>query len=927
MSVLTSRKLPKGPYHPIKTEIEVLKFWKKGKFNKPEYNPKLNNGKGGVSTTSKMKADKRKPFCIIMPPPNANARPHLGNISGYSYQDLMGRYWRMKGRKVLLLPGKDHAGIQSEAVFEREVLNKKGLTKFDLGREEFYKQCYKFCIENSKMACRDEERVGISADFERNTFTLDPKIVRLVLDTFIKLYHDGLVYKGVRITNWCPKCLTALADSDTEKKERKATLFYINYPLVEEKQNIWRLNFASGETWKALIEERKKIDTRALNPEEPNRYLGDIKIGDIIVAVNKANHNETKLFIATRVRRYKKLEELFEKEDLSKIFPDDTPRTIDELERAYSKLTDGYLERIRKNGVVLIELKPYNFKSARYITIATTRPETMLADTAIAVNPNDKRYKKLVGQRAIVPLVNREVPIITDPNVDVEFGTGALKVTPAHAPEDYEIILRWNKANPNKKIDYINVIWKDSKLYGPVGNYKGMSIDAARGAVLHDLENLGLIDNTEEIEQNIIVCERCKNPIEPIMSSQWYIKVDSLKKKAIYAVKKGKIKIHPKYMERSYFRWMENLRDWPISRSLWWGYRFPVWYKGKKEESVDENGKIIEKVGNKLLDPTNKKQLKVQLKSPGRGWFQDEDVFDTWFSSGQWPFITLMKWRLLDTFYPTDVMETGFDILQSWVSRMIMLGLYRTKKIPFRDVYLHGMLRAPDGTKMSKSRGNVINMDDVVKSNGADTLRLFFLVAGKAGAWYNFDWNRIKFNRNFLNKVWNAARFVLSNTQSETERKSLNLKTKRGKEKFILTEDDRKIVAHVDALAKSVSKNIENFRFSLAIEEIINSFWHEFCDKYIESTKSRIYFSSNELMGKHHKTGIGKEDNVKLNKKEIRRKVYERVGAQITLKNIFKNYLKLLHPFVPFITEALWQYFREKNEPLTIMYAKWPCAS
>jgi len=753
--------LPDGPYDPIKTEEDVLVFWKKGKFNKPEYDPSLNKGKGGL--VEDLSKDKREPFCLIMPPPNAYDRPHLGNVSGYAYQDLIGRYWRMKGRKTLLLPGKDHAGIQTEIVYERNVLAKEGKTKFDLSRDEFYKQCYEFCVKNSELAAKDEERVGISADFDRNIFTLDPKIVTTVLDTFIRLYKDGLVYKGIRITNWCPKCRTALSDADTEHKEAETTLTYIKYPIKDSKE---------------------------------------------------------------------------------------------------------------------------------FIMVATTRPETMLADTAIAVNPDDGRYKQLLkkGAKAIVPLVNREVPIITDPKVDKEFGTGVLKVTPAHAPEDYEIMLNWNATHKDAPIDYINVIWKDWRLTGPVGKYKAMKVVEARKAVVEDLTNLNLIEKEEKLQHNVVICERCKSVIEPLMSSQWYVKTDTLRDQAVAAVKGGEIKIHPKYMEPSYFNWMENLRDWPISRSLWWGYRFPVWYKGEKEEHVDDEGKIVETLGGKVLDPKDVTQLKVQVDSPGKGWVQDSDVFDTWFSSGQWPFATLTAGGLIDTFYPTSVMETGYDILPLWVSRMIMLGLYRTGKVPFRDVYLHGILRAANGEKMSKSKGNVISMDDVVEKNGADTLRLFYYTAGKAGGHYNFDWERIKFCRNFLNKVWNASRFVLMNLEDRD--KKLEIGDKK------LEKEDKEILKHVKALAKNVGENIEKFKFNLAAEALFDSFWHEFCDKYIEAVKGRVYSKEGKKLD---------EDS-----KHV---------AQLTLKEVLRAYLRIMHPFTPFITESLWKYVRDEGESETIMYS------
>jgi valyl-tRNA synthetase len=448
---------------------------------------------------------------------------------------------------------------------------------------------------------------------------------------------------------------------------------------------------------------------------------------------------------------------------------------------------------------------------------------------------------------------------------------------------------RWNKSHPKEKIDYINVIWKDGKLYGPVGKYKGLTVKKARDEVYKDLKKEGLIEKEEEIEQSVSICERCKEIIEPIISSQWYVQVNQLQKNAIKAVKNGDIKIHPKYMSKRYFQWMKNLRDWPISRSLWWGYRIPAWYQGVKKEEVNDDGKVIETVDGKELDVTNPKQMKVQFDSPGKGWNQDEDVLDTWFSSGQWPYATLTKENLMDYFYPTDVMETGYGILELWVSRMIMLGLYRTNKIPFKDVYLHGMLKGTDGRTMSKSKGNVISMDDVVNEHGADTLRQFYYVAGKAGRTYRFDWERIKYARNFLNKLWNASKFVF-----------MNLKKKHiyniDDGKLEMTKEDKEMLKEVKRVSKKVAKHIRDFRFNLAIEELQDSFWHIFCDSYLEYSKEYLYSD-------------------KLNSD----------ATQFILWKCLKTYLELMHPFIPFITEYVWQKLpKSENESKTIMYTNWP---
>lgn len=763
--------LPKGPYNPIEEESKILKFWLDNKFFKPEYHPLK-----GLETTVEMKMDQREPFCIIDPPPNVNGRPHIGNASGYSYQDLIGRFNRMKGKKTLLLPGKDHAGIESEIVFERNVLKPKRLTKIDLGRDEFYKQCNAYCMEQKQKSAEDEARIGLSADFERDTFTLDPEIVKLVLDTFIKLYNDGYIYKGVRIINWCPDCQTALADIDCERLEREANLYYIKYPIKGEKE--------------------------------------------------------------------------------------------------------------------------------KFIEVATTRPETMLGDTAVAVNPKDKRYKSLIGGKAILPLVEREIPIIIDPMVDIKFGTGAVKVTPAHSPEDYETMLRHNKTNPNDKIDYINVIWKNKKMVGPIGKYKGMKSEECREAILEDLKELKLFMKQEKIQQNIAICERSKTIIEPLMSSQWYVKVDTLKKPAIKAVEEGEIKIHPGYMTKKYMQWMEELRDWPISRSLWWGYRIPAWYKGEITEHVDENGKIIQKIGDQNFNPKSKNQIKIQLESPGKEWTQDNDVLDTWFSSGQWGYAPLMKCDLLDTFYPTDVMETMHDILEKWVSRMVMLGIYRVGKIPFKDVYLHGMVLGADGQKMSKSRGNVVMPDDVISKNGADTLRLFYYIGNKAGAQYRVDYEKIKGNRNFLNKIWNASKFVLFNIEDLTKEIAVLEEAE-----LALNDDDNKMLKELQIRVKETTKKLEEFKLGLVSQELYESFWHIFCDWYIEAVKPRLFTKDRE----------GNPINQSEKEKGSRK------GAQWTLWRVLKTYIELLHPFIPFITERIWQELpKEKEAPKSIMYQSWP---
>lgn len=768
--------IPQGPYDPIQTEEKILRFWLDNSLYKPEYDPVADK----VVSVEEMKKSNKETYCNINPPPNAYGRPHLGNISGYAYQDLLGRYNRMKGKMVLLQPGKDHAGIQGEIVVLREYFKPQNKSKSNMSRDEFYNETYSYFTKMMDLAMEDEKRIGLSADYDRNVFTLDPDIVKTVLETFIMMHNDGHVYKGVRIVNWCPSCQTALADIDTEKKDYNTKFVYIKYPVLSDEGT----------------------------------------------------------------------------------------------------------------------------KTGEYIMVATTRPETMLGDTAVAVNPKDERYKNYIGKKVMVPLVDRVIPVITDEMVDKEFGTGAVKVTPAHSPADYAIMLRWNNINPDKKIDYINVIDKNAIMVGPVGIYKGQSTNECAINVISDLEKLGLIDRIEEMEHTVSVCERCKTIIEPIMSSQWFVKVDDLKQKAIEVVEKDEVIIHPKYLKKRYLHWMNNLRDWPISRSLWWGYRVPAWYKGAVTEMTDENGKIINKIGDIAVgdfnDAVNKGVAKLSLDSPGEDWFQDDDVFDTWFSSGQWPYATLIRNNLLDKFFPTDLMETGYDILEFWVSRMIMFSLYRFGEIPFKDVYLHGMVQGTDGQKMSKSKGNVVPFDDLINEYGADALRLLYITGNKAGASYRIDRRKLEGYKKFLNKIWNATKFILNSVSDFEDIAEID------REKLKFEEIDSKMITAVEQLAVQVGKAIENFKFGLVALDLQQSFWHDFCDVYIEAVKNRLYTKD-------------REGN------SIAYNVDSRRASQWTLWYCIRIYLQLLHPYIPFITEELWAYLPKiKGENKSIMYSKFP---
>jgi valyl-tRNA synthetase len=780
--------LPKGPYNPQETEPRILDFWLQHKFYKPEYDPKSDR----VMSTEEMKNDSREPFAIICPPPNAYARPHMGNVSGYAYQDVFGRYARMHGKKALLFPGKDHAAQEAETIYLRDVLTPQGKSKSDFTREEFYAACYEYFTGIMKIAQGDEKRIGLSADFDRDLFTLDPRVAETVTSTFLKMYADGMVYKDVRIVNWSPGMQSVVADIDTARKEREADLVYIKYPLVED--------------------------------------------------------------------------------------------------------------------------------PSKFISVATTRPETMLGDTAVVVDPSDERYSALVGKYVKLPLTDREIPVIANGRVDKEFGTGAVKLTPAHAADDYIMMLEWNykkdfehmpdnvKAAREKigEIGYLNIIWKDLKLVGPVGKYKGMKVNAARQAVIEDLNNLGLIEKTEKITQNVVICDRTKTVIEPMMSSQWFIDVDRLKQPAIEALKAGKVNIHPDNMAKKLEFWLENLRDWPISRSIWWGYRFPVWYKGEIAEITDDNGHIKQTIGGNVIesmkDAFDNGLVKVQIDKPeGDEWVQDPDVFDTWFSSGQWPFATLKAEDLMDTFYPTDVMETGYDILELWVSRMIMLGLYTQGEVPFKDVYLHGLINAPDGQKMSKSKGNAVSIDDIISKYGADTLRLFYIVGNKAGASYRIDYQKIEGYRRFLNKIWNATKFVLMNTGElkVTEVSGLKLED-------LKIETNKKLLTHITEVKQNATRLIDGLNIGIAAQELFENFWHVFCDICLEEAKPHVYTQKDKATGE-----IISEPDPEA-----------KAETQKVLLYALSTYLKLLHPFIPFITEEIWQNIPGGTEEAkSLMYA------
>jgi len=742
-------------------EARIYKLWEDSGYFKPENHPHPN---------------REKPFVITLPPPNANGSLHLGHASGYTNQDLMGRYHRMKGDRVLLLPGKDHAGIQTEVLFTK-ILEKKGIKKRELGREKFYEETYRFCIENSEIARNQEKSMGLSADYSREKFTLDPEVTKVVMETFEKMVSEGIVYRGKRIVNWCVRDQTSLANIDTEKLEEQGFLYDVRYEITD---------------------------------------------------------------------------------------------------------TDG-------KG------------TAEYIVISTTRPETMFGDTAIAVNPNDERYTHLIGKLCRIPYSEEtgmpSIPIVSDHRIDKEFGTGAVKVTPAHSEIDFEI-------KKDHDLEVKEVIDQYGKMFGPFvpSKYLNFKVEECRKLLVEDLKKDGFLVGEPKLHMHIVpVCERCKGKIEPLLQWQWFVKVSELKKKAIDAVESGETAIHPKAQEKGYLRWMENLEDWCISRQLWWGHQIPMWYCGGKEFSDRQR----EGTGTiKVLNPSQPcgeyfYLLEKPQKCPycaGVELQQETDVFDTWFSSGQWPMSVFggPGTKDFDLYYPTTVLETAKDILFFWVARMMMLCTYRTKKAPFSHVYLHGLVTDREGKKMSKSRGNGIEPAEMISKYGADALRFTFMHGNAPALSYRIYDEKVRSFRNFVNKIWNGARFALMQFDEVTDSAKTDILLHSQKEILSKRLDSLKV------LGNNITKNIETYKLGRAATDIYEFWWHTFCDIYIEEIKAEMV-------------------NTDESKKQ------ELLSELLSLLTI---QLKLLHPFVPFVTEEIWQTMKEmsltqKDESL-LMIAKWP---
>ena len=676
----------------------------------------------------------KKPFTIVIPPPNVTGRLHMGHALDETLQDILIRYKRMQGYNALWIPGTDHASISTE-VKVTDQLRSEGIDKQELGREGFLKRAWQWKEEYGGAIINQLKKLGSSCDWDRERFTMDEGCSEAVLEVFIRLYEKGYIYKGSRIINWCPVCKTSISDAEVEHEEQEGHFWHINYPLA-----------------------------------------------------------------------------------------------------------DG-------SGVV---------------EIATTRPETMLGDTGLAVHPEDERYKHLIGKNVILPLVGREIPIVADAYVDKEFGTGVVKMTPAHDPNDFEVGKRHN-------LPEINILNDDATIHENGGRYAGLDRYEARKLIVKELEEQGYLVKVVPHSHNVGTHDRCGTTVEPMIKQQWFVRMEEMAKPAIEAVKNGDLTFVPERFDKIYLHWLENIRDWCISRQLWWGHRIPAYY-------CDACGEIV----------VAKEMPGVCPKCGGTHFTQDPDTLDTWFSSALWPFSTLgwpQKTEDLEYFYPTDVLVTGYDIIFFWVIRMVFSGYEQTGKSPFHHVLIHGLVRDSLGRKMSKSLGNGIDPLEIIDKYGADALRLTLVTGNAPGNDMRFYMERVEASRNFANKVWNASRFILMNM----ERAQIPATV----EESDLTSADKWILSKVNALAKEATANMDKFELGIAVQKIYDFIWEEFCDWYIEMVKPRLY----------------KEDDA------------TKGAALWTLKTVLGNALKLLHPFMPFITEEI---YRNLTEEESVMIAQWP---
>ena len=678
----------------------------------------------------------KKPFTIVMPPPNVTGQLHMGHALDNTMQDILIRYKRMQGYNALWQPGTDHAAIATEVKVIQK-LKEQGIDKNDIGREEFLKHAWEWKEEYGGRIVNQLKKLGSSADWDRERFTMDEGCSKAVEEVFVKLYNKGYIYKGSRIINWCPVCKTSISDAEVEHVDQDGFFWHINYPIVGEK--------------------------------------------------------------------------------------------------------------------------------GRFVEIATTRPETLLGDTAVAVNPEDERYQDLVGKMLKLPLTDREIPVIADSYVDKEFGTGCVKITPAHDPNDFEVGKRHN-------LPEINIMNDDATINELGGKYAGMDRYEARKAMVADLDALGLLVKVVPHTHSVGTHDRCKTTVEPMIKPQWFVKMQEMAKPAIEALKKNELNFVPERFDKIYLHWLENIRDWCISRQLWWGHRIPAYY-------CDECGEVV----------VAKEMPKVCPKCGCTHFKQDEDTLDTWFSSALWPFSTLGwpdKTEDFDYFYPTDVLVTGYDIIFFWVIRMVFSAIEQTGKVPFHHVLIHGLVRDSQGRKMSKSLGNGIDPLEIIDQYGADALRLTLITGNAPGNDMRFYMERVEASRNFANKVWNASRFIMMNLEKAEVPGEMP--------KDQLTAADKWILSKVNTLAKEVTENMDKYELGIAVQKVYDFIWEEFCDWYIEMVKPRLYNDGDTTKS----------------------------AALWTLKTVLVNALKLLHPYMPFITEEIFCTLQSEEE--SIMISKWP---
>ena len=678
----------------------------------------------------------KKPFTIVMPPPNITGQLHMGHALDNTMQDILIRYKRMQGYNALWQPGTDHAAIATEVKVIQK-LKEQGIDKNDIGREEFLKHAWEWKEEYGGRIVNQLKKLGSSADWDRERFTMDEGCSKAVEEVFVKLYNKGYIYKGSRIINWCPVCKTSISDAEVEHVDQDGFFWHINYPIVGEE--------------------------------------------------------------------------------------------------------------------------------GRFVEIATTRPETLLGDTAVAVNPEDERYQDLIGKMLKLPLTDREIPVIADSYVDKEFGTGCVKITPAHDPNDFEVGKRHN-------LPEINIMNDDATINELGGKYAGMDRYEARKAMVADLDALGLLVKVVPHTHSVGTHDRCKTTVEPMIKPQWFVKMQEMAKPAIEALKKNELNFVPDRFDKIYLHWLENIRDWCISRQLWWGHRIPAYY-------CDECGEVV----------VAKEMPKVCPKCGCTHFKQDEDTLDTWFSSALWPFSTLGwpdKTEDFDYFYPTDVLVTGYDIIFFWVIRMVFSAIEQTGKVPFHHVLIHGLVRDSQGRKMSKSLGNGIDPLEIIDQYGADALRLTLITGNAPGNDMRFYMERVEASRNFANKVWNASRFIMMNLEKAEVPGEMP--------KDQLTAADKWILSKVNTLAKEVTENMDKYELGIAVQKVYDFIWEEFCDWYIEMVKPRLYNDGDTTKS----------------------------AALWTLKTVLVNALKLLHPYMPFITEEIFCTLQSEEE--SIMISRWP---